>query len=262
MTTVRAQDQPDSHPYLVDRFYVGIGLFFPEREIKLSVDGTVPGSGPGFDFSEQLHTTGAEEETNYEFGWRYSDNWMLRAQHFSVDGKSIAVLNEDILWHDVVFNAGTNVAAGSEMSVTRLFMGRKYRTGDRSEVGLGGGLHLLEISAFIRGRAFINGEDAGVRLESASTQGPLPNIGAWYVRSFSERAAMTVRLDWLSASVGKYNGRIVNAAAGLNYAFTEHLGLGLSYNYFELSVGIKDESWRGRAKHRFNGAHIFFSAYW
>lgn len=52
------------------------------------------------------------------------------------------------------------------------------------------------------------------------------------------------------------------ARAGLNYAFTDHLGIGISYNYFELNVGVDDSDWSGKAVNRFDGAYIFLSGYW
>jgi len=120
---------------------------------------------------------------------------------------------------------------------------------------------LLEIGAFIRGNAFIDGTDAGFRDEAVSVNGPFPNIGAWYIHSLSNRWAANVRFDWLSASVDKYDGKLVNAAAGLTYAMSEHFGVGLSFNYFEIDLGINDESWRGRTRNCFHGAYVCISGY-
>ena len=257
-----AQEQADLHPYLTKRFYAGVGIFLPDRKVELRVDGSQPGIGSGIDISSKFRTGGTEEEANFELGWRFGKKWMVRGQYFDVGGYSGAVLDEDVSWGDYTFNAGTNVSGGSRMSVTRVFFGRRFRSTDVSEFGIGFGLHLLEIDAFIRGQAFINGQDAGVRLESVGTQGPLPNIGAWYLRSLSPRLALSLRMDWLSASIDKYDGQIINAGAGLNYALAEHFGLGLSYNFFELDVGVDDPPWQGRVDHRFRGAHVYISAYW
>ena len=49
-----------------------------------------------------------------------------------------------------------------------------------------------------------------------------------------------MRVDWLSVSVGDIDGSIFNAAAGLNYSPTEHFGVGVIYNLFELDVTIRD----------------------
>ncbi len=261
-TVAMAQDTNNGHPILTRKHYVGIGVYFPEREVELRVDGSNPDDGQEIDLSEQFRIGGAEEEGSLELGWRFGEKWLFRGQYFGVDGHSSAVLEEDIVWGDYTFNAGTNAAVGSELQVTRLFVGRQWRNDDNNEFGFGAGVHWLDISAFIQGQAFIDGQDAGFRRESVRTNGPLPNIGAWYVHAWSRRWAMTARLDWLSASVGDYDGSIVNASAGVNYAMNDYFGIGLSYNLFELDIGVKDEFWQGRVSHRFDGAYIYLSALW
>jgi hypothetical protein len=257
-----AQDNHDVHPFLTKRYFATLGAFFPDRSFKFDVDGTTPSTeDEAVDFSEQFGLSGTDKTGAFEIGWRFRENWLLRGQYFRVDDSTTVALNDDIEWGDVVYNSGTTVTAGTEVSVTRFFVGRKLNKADAFEIGIGGGLHLLEIGAFINGNAFIDGEDAGFRDEAVSVTGPLPNIGAWYTHSLSAKWGVNVRLDWLSASVDKFDGKIVNAAAGLNYAMTEHFGIGLSYNFFELDLGINDESWRGRTRNRFHGAYVYLSGY-
>lgn len=95
-----------------------------------------------------------------------------------------------------------------------------------------------------------------------STTGPLPNLGGWYLRSLSRRWALFARLDWLSANIDKYDGTIINAAVGANFAITRHFGVGLAYNHFELNVGIKDDNWRGDVEQRINGPFVHLTASW
>ena len=65
-----------------------------------------------------------------------------------------------------------------------------------------------------------------------------------------------------SAKVGDYDGRIINAGAGVNYALTEHFGVGLNYNFFDLNIGVRDSGWKGRANIRYDGFYAFLSGYW
>ena len=257
-----AQDNHDVHPFLSKRYFATLGIFFPDRSFKFDVDGTTPSTtDESVDFSEQFGLSGTDKTGAFEIGWRFGENWLLRGQYFRVDDSTTVVVNDDIEWGDVVYNSGTTVTAGTEVSVTRFFVGRKLNKADAFDIGIGGGLHFLDIGAYIKGNAFIDGEDAGFRDEAVSVNSPFPNIGAWYIHSLSTRWAVNVRLDWLSASVDKYDGKIVNAAAGLTYAMSEHFGVGLSFNYFELDLGINDESWQGRTRNRFHGAYVYLSGY-
>lgn len=260
------QQSADMHPYLGNTFFALVGLFRPDQRMRLGLEGSVeiPESAPApfLDFSQNFGLTGSDDSIAAEIGWRFSDNWQLRGQYFRVDSTSRVTLEQDIEWGDYEYSAGTAVEAASDMQITRLFFGRTFRSSESHEFGLGIGAHILNLEALVAGNATIDGAEIGFRQERASIAQPLPNFGAWWVYGLSKHWAANVRFDWLSASVGKYDGRIVNSAASLTYAVGEHAGVSLAYNYFELALDIDDTSWRGRAKIRFNGPYLALIGYW
>jgi len=144
---------------------------------------------------------------------------------------SISVLEEDIEWGDVVFGAGSNAAAGTSFSLTRIFFGRQLDTSRSHDFGIGAGLHWLEMGAFIEGEILINGTPTASR-RSVSEGAPLPNIGAWYMYSISPRWALRTRLDLLSADVGDYDGLLVNSG------------------------------WRGKFETTYDGVYVYASLYY
>jgi hypothetical protein len=261
-TAAIAQDAWDVHPYLTDEFNVGAGVFFPDRSFEIGVDASLPGIGRSIDLSEQVKLKDSETTESLEMGWRFGKKWLVRGQYFSVGGSRSATLDEDVQWGDYTFGAGTGVTAGIDVSIARLFFGYTISRDDEQEFGIGAGEHRLDISAFISGQAIINDNPPAMAERRASTHGPLPNLGGWYIRSLSRRWAITARLDWLSASIDKYDGQIVNAAVGANFAMTQHFGIGLAYNYFDVDVGINDEHWKGDAEIRVNGPFVYLTASW
>lgn len=257
-----AQQSQALHPYLTEKFFVSAGVFFPDRTLRFELDGALTGMHQVIDFSEQFRIDGTDEAAAFEFGWRFGDDWSLRTQHFRVDDSGTAVLDEDIEWGDALFAVGSTVMARTDVEVTRLFFAWQYREGEASEFGIGGGLHLLDIEASLSGNALVDGQPAGFFEEAADTQGPMPNFGAWYAWSMSADWLLNVRFDWLSVSIDKYDGKIINAAAGVNYVLSKTVGLGLNYNYFELNVGVTDPPWRGRIYNRFHGPYLSLTAHW
>lgn len=257
-----AQEAGGNHPYLSDRFSLDIGVFFPQREIELSLDGPIPTGTGDINFEEQFGLSKNDDLFALNFGWRFGKKWELGAQYFESDGQRQAVLDEDVEWGDYVFGAGTGVAAGIDFTLIRTFFGRNFDSADHHDFGVGIGIHYLEIGAFIAGNAIVNGEQAGFRREAAKAAAPLPNIGAWYVRALSDRWAFRARIDWLSADVGDYDGTLINASAGFNYQLFEHVGLGLSYSLFQLDVGVDDDDWRGEVKTKYEGLFAHASFYW
>lgn len=260
------QDESPSAGVLDSRFFVAVGLFAPNRKVRLgldaSVDVTIPQPDPYVDFSETLDLTSRDQTFSAEFGWKFGKRWQFRGQYFRIEDSGRVTLTEDLEWGDYVFNEGTSVAAGTDMQITRFFFGRKFWGSGNYEAGLGLGAHLLDMSGNVSGNASVNGEDVGFVEERASVSAPLPNFGGWYRHVYAERWILRARLDWLAADIGKYDGHIINSSLGFAYNMSTHFGVGLAYNVFEIDLGIDDTDWQGRVRTRFEGPYLALTAYW
>ncbi len=262
MGAVHAQETADLHPYLTEKFFADLGIFFPDRRIKLSAQGSTGVPNQFIDFNTEFGLNESDETFSIDLGWRIGKKWTLLGQYFESSGNSRWVLDEDIEWKDVVFQEGSNAAVGSGFLVTRLFLGRVLDTSDPHEFGLGAGVHWLEIDTFIEGTIIVSGGGTTSRLESAHSEGLLPNIGAWYRYSITPRWAFRSRIDWLDAKLGKYDGELINFSFGVNYQMTEHFGVGLNWHDFELDVVIDQTDWRGRIFQAYQGLYLYLSGYW
>ncbi len=256
-----AAESEDLHPWLERGFSLDLGVFYPDRELDLRVNGTLTGINDEIDFDKRRQLETADEVFSGEMSWRFRGRWSLVGQYFNSADTYRAVLEEDIEWGDVVFGAGTNAAVGFDFSLTRIFFGRQLNTSETHNVGIGGGIHWLHIGSFAEGTILINGTPSTAR-RSVSAEAPLPNIGAWYIYSISPRWALRTRLDLLSADVGDYDGLMLNVALGVNYQAFEHFGLGLNYNFFKLDVGIEKSDWRGDIEIVYDGVYLYASFYY
>jgi hypothetical protein len=260
VTPALANETDEQHPLLTSDLSLDVGIFYPDRNTSLRVNGSVDIENRRFDFDEGTGRENSDSTFAAEMGWRFSDNWSLRAQYFDSSGSTSRVLQEDIQWGDVVFGAGSSASGGTSLEVTRLFFGKHLDTLPHHELGLGLGIHWLHIGAFIQGTIIANGEPMTAR-RSVSSDGPLPNLGIWYRYSISPRLAFRTRLDLMSASVGEYSGLLLNASAGLSYRVTERFGIGASYNLFRLDAAVDKSDWRGNVDTRYNGLYVFVSAF-
>ncbi len=181
-----AEDTDDLHPYLENGFSLDLGVFFPDRHLDLSVNGSVGGINDEIDFDKGLQLGSTDSTFAGELSWRFRGKWSIVAQYFKSSDSASLVLEEDIEWGDVVFGAGSFATPGTEFSLTRIFFGRQLDTSRRHDIGIGGGIHWLHIGTFIEGEILVNGVPAGAR-RSVSVEAPLPNIGAWYKYSISPR---------------------------------------------------------------------------
>jgi len=265
-TVALGQEEPKSGGVLDTKYFLSIGLFAPDRRIRLgldaSVDLSIPQPDPYVDFSETFDFSSRDETFSAEFGWNFGERWQFMGQYFRIDADQGVTLTEDVEWGDYVFGEGTFVEAGTDMQITRLFFGRKFWESDTYEAGLGLGGHILDLSGFINGEATIDGDPVGFVQERASVSQPLPNIGGWFRRVYADRWVLKARLDWLAADIDKYDGHIINASLGLVYTMSDHFGIGLAYNLFEIDLGVDDTDWHGRVRSRFEGPYLALTGYW
>jgi hypothetical protein len=255
-----AQSPDDYHPFLSDRFNLGVGLFYPAKSFKIRVDGTVPGDE--IDFEEGLRVGESQTTGSMNFRWRFGEKWSLWGQYWQVDSDAGASLDEDIEWGDLTFKEGTFANAGIDLSIARLFFGRKFDMAPQHELGIGAGLHWMELGAYMEGQIITEQSDTEFHRANASAEFPLPNIGGWYMYSWSPKWVLQARVDWLRASIGDYSGGLWNGQAGINWQAFKHVGLGLYYNVFYLDVDVDKESWNGTAEVTQHGPFLALTFTW
>jgi hypothetical protein len=255
-----AQTGEDYHPFLTDKFNIGVGLFWPKKSINVGVDGTLPEEE--FDFDETLGFDDYETTPSLMLRWRFGEKWSVWGQYWSTDSTNGAVLTQDIEWEDVVFKEGTFANGGAKSKLARVFFGRTFSTGPQYEFGAGAGLHWMELDIFIEGEIIIDDNSTGFHRESVDASFPLPNIGAWYMYSWSPKWLFQARLDWLSVSIGDYSGGLWNAQTGIHWQTFKNIGFGLYYNGFTLDLDVDKSDWHGKAEFTQRGPYLALTATW
>lgn len=256
-----AQSQ-QGHPLLTSDFILSGGVFFPQKEFKLGVNGDDLRPDDPIDWGDSLGYREDESTFALDLKWRFGEKWSVSGQYWQTSDDTTATLEEDVSWEDVVFEKGTFVEGGVGLKVARLFFGRTFSTSEHHEFGLGLGLHWLELKAHLGGQILTDRGDTEYYRGSVSADAPLPNIGGWYTYAFSPKWAVYTRLDWLSASIGDYSGGLWNLGAGVNWAFSKHVGATLAYNYFNLNIDVKKNDWNGSADLSQHGPFLSLTANW
>ncbi|MGA9574224.1 MAG: hypothetical protein WBS20_09790 [Lysobacterales bacterium] len=251
--TLLAQDY-DYHPVLSDTFYASLGYMRSSNSFDIESD-AIGNPGDDVDFNDALGVSNHSSFFNGQLRWNFGGEkkWSLWGQYFSNKATGSAELDEDIEWEDLTFQKGTYAEAGVKLAVTRVFLGRSIIKNEQHDFGLGVGIHNLDISAYIEGEAKFNDETTGVRRADVGGSQILPNIGGWYNFSPAKHWLLHGRVDWISASIGDYDGGLWNASAGVGYQAWDHVGFDLSWQYFNLHVDVDSADWVGSTKMTYSG---------
>jgi len=229
------------HPFLSDKFHIGLGVYRPNYKHEIGADRNAGGS-PG----ESLDASESQSTDLLNFRWRYSKNWSFQGSFWKIDSESERTLTEDFELLDQVFLAGSSVRSGLDTSIARLFWGRSFFRKPSTDWGVGLGVHWLDIDVFLEEEILVPPGDPPIpdHHESSSVSGPLPNLGIWYMHSWSPKWVVTTRLDWLDVTYEEISGNMYDLSVGVNYQMSDHFGIGLALNAFKLDIRVDSTKWR------------------
>ena len=259
---IMAQDY-NYHPNLSDSFTVSLGAMRSSNSFTLESD-FGNDIGDDIDFEDSLGVSKNSTFFNGQLRWKFGSakKWSLFAQYFSNDATGDGVLTEDVEWDGLTWKEGSFVEAGVKLSVARLFVGRSLFKNERSDFGIGAGLHTLKIKAFIEGEIIKDDETSEFQEGDVEVSQPLPNIGTWYNFSPAKKWLLHGRVDWIGASIGDYDGHMWNFNAGVNYQAFRHIGFDLSWQYFNLNLSVDSDDWTGGADISYSGPILAVTGNW
>jgi hypothetical protein len=263
--TLLAQEY-DYHPAISDIFVASLGAMKSSNSFKMRADTlNVPDPfGEDIDFGDSLGVSDSSTFFNGQLRWKFGKKrkWGLAAQYFSNNATGGSVLEEDVEWENHIFREGSYAEAGVKLAVARLFIGRSLFKNERNDFGLGIGIHNLDLSVYIEGEIKIDDETTGNLRDEDSASQILPNIGGWYNYSPGKRWLLHGRVDWISANIGDYDGTLWNVSAGVNYQAWRHVGIDLSWQYFDVQLEVDKSDWVGGAKMTYSGPVLAVTFAW
>ena len=263
--TVSAQDSKDAsnyHPFLSDKINLNLGVFNARNKATVGV-------GIGGVGNDEIGISNTESNGSLALRWRYTENWSLWAQAWTAGGSTTATLKEDISFGEgdkakTIF-AGSEINLETDLDILRLFFGRSFFKKPQSEWGAGLGLHWMGLDLNLTTNVATEPNDPdinGTNSASVKTGVPLPNLGIWYMYSWSPKWVTTVRADWLEVDLGEYSGRMYDVSAGVNWQFSRHVGVGLAYQAFDFTAAVNGTGGNTEIGIRQDGPFLSLSANW
>ncbi len=78
----------------------------------------------------------------------------------------------------------------------------------------------------------------------------------------AKRWLINTRVDFMTASIGDYDGTLWNASVGLNFQASRHIGVALAYQYFDVELNVDKSDWTGGVNLRYSGPILSMTANW
>jgi hypothetical protein len=246
-----AQGEAPRHPALTDRYYAGIGAFFPQTSTSAQLSGR-SGAGTIIEFEDSLGMRSSDTVPAAFGRMRLGERWRVEAEYFQLNRSGERSTEREIHWGEEVYPVNTELRSRFDFSDLRVSAGYSFFKTVDKEVGVGLGLHVAAYDVSISANAI--GE------EQEDVTAPLPVLSLYTQFALTERWAIGGRLDRFSLSYENYDGSLTALAIDIAYQPFRHVGFGLSYRSLFISLEAEKDGRTLKAEQTFQGPMFFMNA--
>ena len=247
---------------LDDKFWVELSAYWATVDSSVRVD-KIDSTRPGtvIDFESDLDLDKRSVLPALTAGARLGDKWLVGVEYYSLSRSATQGVSRELVFDDLAFPASATVSSKFSSDIYRMTVGYSFYRTEDAEVGGAIGLHLTDFSVSLRGDAQVGNNPATQSTaRKREALAPLPTLGLFGNIRVAPEVILSARAEYLSLSVGDYDGRLLNAQAAATYRAFKNVGIGLAYRYVDYRIDVEKDDWQGRLKYRFRGPALFLQA--
>ena len=171
--------------------------------------------------------------------WRFAENWLLGLEYYGITQDGSKTYSTDISFGDLVIPVGATANTEFDVKIYALTLGYSFLHNDRTELGLGLGLHIADLGATLSGIGNVGGATIPIYYsESADATAPLPNLRLYGSYEINPQWSLVADLGYFSLAYDKYDGRLNTATAAVKWTPFKRVGFGLGYTYFDIDLDV------------------------
>ncbi len=262
-TNATHEDTP-SESLLNDRFVVTVGGFVVSSSINGSLSGSANTSGQKIDFSKQFGTDADQTRWRADALWRITPRQQVRFSYFSDDVAHTRTINQDLAWGDYTFLRG-QLSAESNFKVYELDYQFAFLRRTDYEIVAVAGLHMDDLTLKLSGNASLTvdtptgpvEQPATFTSKSNSLSTPLPVLGLRANWAVSPHIYLDAAGELFAISYQGTSGNWSELSAGAAWMFSDHFGIGLSYDRFQTHADLSKLSFSGRLNFGYQGLLLY-----
>lgn len=235
---------------ITDRFALR-GIFYaPRIATDLRNDADNGTAGTPISAEDTLGMADRMNQGGIDLMFRMLDRHRIRAAYYQQKRSGDEVLDEPIRFGNDVYQVNDRVL--SDMDVRQLDVVYTYSVLRREtvEIGVGFGLHLLQME----GRLEV---PARFEEEEDSVAGPFATVAADGTWRFTKRFSLNARANYFKGDTGEVHGSYMNWHADVQFRWKRNLALGAGWSYNRMYVNSSDVDESGLFRHEYKGPEAF-----
>jgi len=247
------------NPILDDAFTFRLGATYMDMDGTFS--STLKGESTDDLSTSDLGIDDSNTRPYFGFRWRFADRWRLTFNYFGLDNDGEVHKNFDELdFGDIHAKGFLAVDTGFKTDFYVAQVGYSFLKNERAELGIGAGAHVVRFDTNLKVSGEINGIGGSIQSDSINLTVPLPNILGFGTYALTPRLSLEGSIGWFSLGYDDYSGNLVALTANLEYRLTDHVGVGIGYNYVDMDLTIKKSSRENEYNLKYKGPVLYVSA--
>lgn len=253
---VAAMAQPAMAQALGHRYWIEVSGYLPGVDTEASV--SRPGApGTTLDFESDLDLEDSKLLPTVSAGARLGARFVVTADYFALDRESSAALGRDIVFDGATYPVGVTVEGAFDSNIYRFTVGYLLLRGETAELGAAIGVHATDFGVGLTGAAQVGGALFQAERRHRTFLAPLPTVGIFGTLDLGSGFAASGRADFLSLSVGDYDGGVLNLQAALAYQVARGVEIGAGWRYVDYDLDVTKEAFTAALDYHFSGPALF-----
>jgi hypothetical protein len=244
---------------LDDRFTVSLGTFLMSTDTTLSLDGTAGQVGTEVNLERDLGLSSGDR-FRVDANWRIAEKHHIRALYFDYGGSRTKAIERELEIGDTTYPVNATLEAGVSTTIYELAYEYAFMQRDNWDLLASFGAHIADFGFHVSGNGTVGGQPVNARTESSSVTAPLPVLGLRYAWRFAPKWYLEAQAQYFAVSIDNVDGQILDMRAGVNWMFTEHVGIGAGWNRFSTDVDISKDRFQGSLDWSYSGAQVYVTA--
>jgi len=235
-----------------------VGSFFANLETTVRVDATSGMLGTQISFERDLGLDDSKTRPVVNAYWRFLERHRLNFYYFNLDRSGDSISSVDIRFGDQVFQANLPLQVFFDVEIFNLGYSYSILFDEKKDWSVGLALSFQDLGVGMQGT--VAGQPLLVS-ESDSVLAPLPTFTTRFAYALTPKWTLDASAGYFTIGLdvgdGELDGDIINANFGVRWMPVEYLSFGLTYQFFEVDVGVEGSRLGWALDYQYDGPTLY-----
>ena len=243
-----AKDVGDVQP----RFEVRLSGLSSSTDTKIIRDAAGGEPGEEIDLEDVLGIADRETVVQFDSFFRVAYYHRFELGYFELLRRSSKTLEQDLVFGDENFNAGTEVELGTTSKVLRFAYSYSLMRDMQKELGVTAGLSYSRFETTVTA-------DSTQQFERVRANTLVPTIGVFGSVAVGAKWRLSADINAFALEFDRFKGYTGYMNVGFDRNFGDHIGAGIGYSFYGTRLKSRDEDLRGLFRLRQHGPKVTIS---